>query len=75
MTTVVLYLCRRRSQSRANSIVFIGASGAGKTALLSIVRVVSSYVDTFDSDTRRSWHTARRVQATHRYKQIHAFIR
>jgi ABC-type phosphate/phosphonate transport system ATPase subunit len=75
MTTVVFYLFRRRSQSRANSIVFVGASGAGKTAILSTVRVVSFYVGTFDSDARRSWHTAIRFQATHRYKQIHAFIR
>ncbi|KAF8275064.1 P-loop containing nucleoside triphosphate hydrolase protein [Lactarius quietus] len=31
----VLYLIRRRSQSRANSIIFVGAPDAGKTAILS----------------------------------------
>ena len=75
MSTVVLYLFRRRSQFRANSILSVGAPGAGKTAILSTVRVVSFYVGTLDIDTRRSWHTTRRFQATHRYKQIHAFIR
>ena len=44
-TSVVIYLFRRRSQSRANSVVFVGTPDAGKTAILSTVRGLSTYSD------------------------------
>lgn len=40
VVTVVLYLIRRRSNSRANSIIFVGAPDAGKTAIVSTVRMM-----------------------------------
>jgi len=43
----VLHLFRRRSQSRANSIIFVGASDAGKTAILSTL----AYGQTLPSHT------------------------
>ncbi|KAN0123901.1 Signal recognition particle receptor beta subunit domain containing protein [Russula decolorans] len=50
---VVLYLFHRRSQSRANSIVFVGASGAGKTAILSTL----AYGQTLPSHTSLQTNT------------------
>lgn len=70
-TTVVLYLFRRRSKSRANCVIFVGTPDAGKTAILSTVRGVFTYAGSSDSDTRCSWHTARRFQATRRYKPMY----
>jgi hypothetical protein len=40
---VVIYLFRRRSQSRANSVVFVGTPDAGKTSILSTVRGLATY--------------------------------
>ncbi|KAH9997324.1 signal recognition particle receptor beta subunit-domain-containing protein [Russula vinacea] len=52
-TTVALYLFRRRSLSRANSIVFVGASDAGKTAILSTL----AYGQTLPSHTSLQTNT------------------
>ena len=41
-TTVVLYLFRCRTKSRANCVIFVGTPDAGKTAILSTVRGVPS---------------------------------
>ncbi|KAH9063482.1 signal recognition particle receptor beta subunit-domain-containing protein [Lactarius vividus] len=49
----VLYLVRRRSQSRANSIVFVGAPDAGKTAILSTL----AFGQTFPSQTSLQTNT------------------
>ncbi|KAI9446501.1 signal recognition particle receptor beta subunit-domain-containing protein [Lactarius indigo] len=49
----VLYLIRRRSQSRANSIVFVGAPDAGKTAILSTL----AFGQTFPSQTSLQTNT------------------
>jgi hypothetical protein len=74
-TTAVFYLIRRRSKSYANSVIFVGTPDAGKTAILSTVREESIYSGPSSSDTRCSWHTARRFRVTRHYRPMSASFR
>ncbi|KAH9966620.1 signal recognition particle receptor beta subunit-domain-containing protein [Russula dissimulans] len=53
LAVVVLYLVRRGSRSRANSVVLVGTSDAGKTAILSTL----AYGQTFPSHTSLQTNT------------------
>jgi len=53
LVVVVLYLVRRRSRSRANSVLFVGASDAGKTAILTTL----AYGETLPSHTSLQTNT------------------
>ncbi|KAI0005987.1 signal recognition particle receptor beta subunit-domain-containing protein [Russula compacta] len=53
LAVVVLYFIRRRSQSRANSIIFVGIPDAGKTAILSTL----AYGQTLPSHTSLQTNT------------------